>query len=365
MVNYRSQGAYDVLGQPTIAKYAIVRQMLFLKKWTPQHAKTEWGSSTIHFASGKKTIGGNRAFLRFLQESMYETGMFWNGYKNLTRSEQQALNQFLRGATTFVLSANLTAFLSLQMNCEDDGEADWKDYLCLFMKKFTNEVEGIFSMWGINEMLYTYGKEEANGIGIWEKFGWSIFGPASVFRKFFDFDSDIYSTDPYYKFRQNSTQIDWDKTHPLQAGKPGLAVAGLDLIGIKGITLGLDPKSIEFQNRAYNEYMPKTYTKELRTRYTKNHEGLEVKPRGSEQDKAKQAFKQALKKINQEINSYETAGRPVPTSTYEKLDKLEQQYREELQRIETGEDGGYNPFLLKPYWRDRPGMDLAPKFDVE
>lgn len=361
-VNYRTQGAYDILGQPTVARYALMRQLLFLKKWMGMHYKTEWGTSNLHYGAGRTTMSANLAFMRFLQESMYESGKFWTGYKNLTKAEKAGVNQFGFNFAIYTALTNMIVYSSLSANCEDDGDADWKDYACLLLKKLSNEAEGVFTIWGMNEFLYTYSKEEANGVGLFEKIGWSIFGPVSVVRKLFDFDSGLYSTDPYYKFKPNSNKIDWDRTHPTQAGRMGLAVLGMDLIGAKGLFLGLDPKSIEYQNRAFNNYMPKTYTKELRTEYNAEYEGISVKPRGSEIAQAKAAYKKAEKEITRRINAYQTKGRPVPPEVYDDLADLQEQFAEEIQRIQSGESTGYSPTLIRPFFSPRPGLDKKPTF---
>jgi hypothetical protein len=356
--NYRSQGVYDSIGQPTIAKYALVRQLLFLKKWLPMHAKTEWGVGTMHYGAGTKTIGSNIAMMRYLQQVFFEYGRFWEASKNLTNAEKAALSRMRFNFLTYVTLGNIISQMALSLECEDDGEADWKDYVCFFSKKIANEAEGVFTLWGLNEMLFTYVQERANGTGIFEKLGWNIFGPFSIFRKFVDWDSDLYSMDPYYKYRQNSDKIDWDRTHPTQAGKPGLGVLGMELLGIKGAFLGLDAKSIEFQNRAFNQYMPKTYTKELRTRYLEDHDGLETMKTRTEEAQAKKQYKKQLKALQKKVTAYEQSDEAVPEEVYAEMEALNSNYSDVLIDIQAGRTPNKIFSGVKPFFASRPGLDM-------
>ena len=356
--NYRAQGVYDSIGQPTIAKYAMVRQLLFLKKWVPMHAKTEWGGSTIHYGAGVKTVGANLAMMRYLQQTFFEYGRFWEASKNLTRAERAALAKFRFNFFTYLALGNIISQLSLSLNCEDDGEADWKDYACFLTKKIANEAEGTFTLWGMNEMLFTYVQERANGVGFFEKVGWSLFGPFSVFKKFVDFSSGLYSMDPYYKYKPNSSKIDWDRTHPSQAGKPGLAILALELNGVKDAYLGLGAKSIEYQNRAFNSYMPKTYTKELRTRFKANHEGVETMKTRTEVAQAKKQYKKQLKGLKQVITAYRQKGLEVPAEEYQRMEALSLNYSKILSEINLGRKPSSLFTGVKPFFVARPGLDM-------
>jgi hypothetical protein len=356
--NYRAQGVYDNIGQPTVAKYALVRQLLFLKKWVPMHAKTEWGVGNIHYGAGVKTVGANLAMMRFLQQTFFEYGRFWEASKNLTKAEKAALAKFRFNFFAYLTLGNIISQMALSLECEDDGEADWKDYVCFLSKKIANEAEGVFTLWGMNEMLFTYVQEQANGTGFFEKLGWSIFGPFSVFRKFVDWDNGLYSTDPYYKYRPNSDKIDWDKTHPTQAGKPGLGVLAMEILGTKGAMLGLDAKSIEFQNRAFNSYTPKTYTKELRTRYLENHDGLETMKTRTEEAQAKKQYKKQLKQLQKRVSAFEAAGEDVPQEIYDEMEVLNSNYSVRLSEIQAGREPNKVFTGVKPFYMSRPGLDL-------
>jgi hypothetical protein len=356
--NYRAQGVYDSIGQPTVAKYALVRQLLFLKKWVPMHAKTEWGVGNIHYGAGVKTVGANLAMMRFLQQTFFEYGRFWEASKNLTKAEKAALAKFRFNFFAYLTLGNVISQMALSLECEDDGEADWKDYVCFLSKKIANEAEGVFTLWGMNEMLFTYVQEQANGTGFFEKLGWSVFGPFSVFRKFVDWDNGLYSTDPYYKYRPNSDKIDWDKTHPTQAGKPGLGVLAMEILGTKGAMLGLDAKSIEFQNRAFNSYTPKTYTKELRTRYLENHDGLETMKTRTEEAQAKKQYKKQLKQLQKRVSAFEAAGEDVPQEIYDEMEVLNYNYSLRVSEIQDGREPNKVFTGVKPFYMSRPGLDL-------
>ena len=295
LANERAQGVYATDAQPTAVKHAWFRAVLFLKKWVIPDLKSTWGSETIHYGAGIKTLGSHRAALRFLRDIIYyDKGAVYNTWKFSSDVEKAGLKQFAISLGAYTMFANLIVQMSLALNCEEDSEADWKDYVCLGLKRTANEVEGVFTLWGLNEMLFTYVAEQANGVSIFEKIGSAALGPFSVWKKFIT-DDDLYTDEPYYRYRSNSSKVDWDKTHPMLAGRMGLGVLGIEFLGLKGMFVG--PKSIEFQNRAFNDYSPKTYTKELKTRYTKEHEGLEVMPTRTQIGQEKKLYKTELKKL--------------------------------------------------------------------
>ena len=258
----------------------------------------------------------------------------------------------------YAVFANMLMQMSLRLKCEEDGVSDWKDYVCLGMKRTANEAEGVFTMWGLGELYFTYAKEQANGVGIFEKLGWQMVGPISVYRKFFT-DEKLYSDDPYYKYRSNSTKIDWDKTHPLIAGKSGLAVLGLEALGARGLAIG--PKSIEYQNRAFNNFSPKTYTKELRTRYKKEHEGLEQMPTRLPKAQLAKQFKKELKDIQKQIAAYKQNGQEVPESIYQDLEQLKVNFKRAKEEINLNPDSDPRGLYLPvPFIPSREGLDMSP-----
>jgi hypothetical protein len=213
-------------------------------------------------------------------------------------------------------------------------------------------------------MKFTYISEQANGVSIFEKIGWAALGPFSVWKKFWT-DEDLWTSDPYYRYKSNSNQVDWDKTHPMQAGQIGLAVLGMEFLGLRGSFIG--PKSIEFQNRAFNDYAPKTYTKELRTRYTKDHEGLEIMPTRTRLAQEKKFFKKQLKEIQEEIRGYKAKGEPVPASLENKLVKLRDSYRSRVEDIKEGntEEGISIAYPFMDIIGNRRGLDITPEPEEE
>jgi hypothetical protein len=365
LANERAQGIYSTEAQPTAMKNAWFRSLMFLKKWVIPDLKTTWGSDTIHYGAGIRTIGSHQAAIRFIRDVvLLDKGNFVRTWSTSSEVQQAGLKQFAVSLGTYTVLANLIIQMSLAMDCEEDSEADWKDYVCLGLKRTTNEAEGVFTLWGMNEMKFTYISEQANGVSIFEKIGWAALGPFSVWKKFWT-DEDLWTSDPYYRYKSNSSQVDWDKTHPMQAGQIGLAVLGMEFLGLRGSFIG--PKSIEFQNRAFNDYAPKTYTKELRTRYTKDHEGLEVMPTRTRLAQEKKFFKKQLKEIQEEIRGYKAKGEPVPASLENKLVKLRDSYRSRVEDIKEGntEEGTSIAYPFMDIIGNRRGLDITPEPEEE
>lgn len=368
LANERAQGVYSPEAQPTATKYATYRSLLFLKKWVIPDLKSTWGSETIHYGAGIKTIGSHRAALRFLKDTLYyDKGNAYNTWKYSSDVQKAGLRQFAIQLGSYTLLANLIVQMSLALNCEEDADADWKDYACLGLKRITNEAEGVFTLWGMNEMAFTYIAEQANGVSIFEKIGWAALGPFSVWRKFWT-DDDLYLSEPYYKYRSNSSKIDWDKTHPMEAGRLGQAVLAMQALGLRGMFIG--PKSIEFQNRAYNDYSPKTYTKELRTRFTKDHAGLELMPTRTFLAQEKKLYKKAIKELRLDAQIYLSQGKPVPQSIKDKAAKLTETFKKRVTDYKEGkikEDANFAyPFMN--ILGDRRGLNVTPdesEYDIE
>ncbi len=356
--NERAQGNYADVTQPTASANAFYRLALFLKKWVIPQFKSTWGGETIHYHAGIRTIGSHRAAINFVKDNILDPSNFANSWKYASDYEKAGLKQFMFQYSVYAVFANMLMQMSLRLKCEEDGVSDWKDYVCLGMKRTANEAEGVFTMWGLGELYFTYAKEQANGVGIFEKLGWQMVGPISVYRKFFT-DEKLYSDDPYYKYRSNSTKIDWDKTHPLIAGKSGLAVLGLEALGARGLAIG--PKSIEYQNRAFNNFSPKTYTKELRTRYKKEHEGLEQMPTRLPKAQLAKQFKKELKDIQKQIAAYKQNGQEVPESIYQDLEQLKVNFKRAKEEINLNPDSDPRGLYLPvPFIPSREGLDMSP-----
>jgi hypothetical protein len=365
LANERAQGVYSPEAQPTAMKNAWFRSLMFLKKWIIPDFKTTWGTDTVHYGAGIRTIGSHQAAIRFMRDIvLLDKGNFVRTWSTSSEVQQAGLKQFAVSLGAYTVLANLIVQMSLAMDCEEDAEADWKDYVCLGLKRTTNEAEGVFTLWGMNEMKFTYISEQANGVSIFEKLGWAALGPFSVWRKFWT-DDDLFTTEPYYRYKSNSNKVDWDKTHPMQAGQNGLAVLGMEFLGLRGSFIG--PKSVEFQNRAFNDYAPKTYTKELRTRYKKDHEGLEIMPTRTRLAQEKKFFKKQLKEIQEEIRGYKAKGEPVPINLENKLIKLRDSYRARVEDIKEGniEEGSSIAYPFMDILGDRRGLDITPEPEEE
>ena len=356
--NERAQGNYAQVTQPVASANAFYRLALFLKKWVIPQFKSTWGGETIHYHAGIRTIGSHRAAINFVKDNILDPSNFANSWKHASDYEKAGLKQFMFQYSVYAVFANMLMQMSLRLKCEEDGVSDWKDYVCLGMKRTANEAEGVFTMWGLGELYFTYAKEQANGVDIFEKIGWQMVGPISVYRKFFT-DEKLYSDDPYYKYRSNSTKIDWDKTHPLIAGKTGLAVLGLEALGARGLAIG--PKSIEYQNRAFNNFSPKTYTKELRTRYKKEHEGLEQMPTRMPKAQLAKQFKKELKDIQKTIAAYKQNGQAVPESVFQDLEQLKVNFKRAKEELNLNPDSDPRGlYLPTPFFPSREGLDMNP-----
>ena len=362
LANERAQGIYALSAQPTASKHAWFRSVMFLKKWIIPDLKSTWGLETIHYGSGIRTVGSHIAATRFLRDFIYyDQGNFYNTWKYSSEVDKAGLKQFAIQFTTFTVLANLIVQMSLSLNCEEDAQADWKDYVCLALKRTANEAEGVFTLWGMNEALFTWGSEKANGIGLADRMLWSLLGPASVFKKFITDRDDLFTTDPYYRYRSNSNKVDWDKTHPMQAGEMGLAVLAMEVMGAKGMFIG--PKSIEFQNRAFNAYSPKTYTKELVTRYTKEHQGLEYMATRTRLAQELKLFKKEMKDLQSQALRYVERGQPIPEEIGVRANKLSVWFERRVEKIKTGQEDESTPFAY-PFMNltgGRKGLDISPK----
>jgi hypothetical protein len=145
----------------------------------------------------------------------------------------------------------------------------------------------------------------------------------------------------------------------------GLAVLGMEFLGLKGAFIG--PKSVEFQNRAFNDYAPKTYTKELRTRYKKDHEGLEIMPTRTRLAQERKLFKKQLKEIQEETAKYVSRGERVPESVNNKLKTLRDNYKKRIEGIKAGKIDESSP-IAYPFMNllgDRRGLDVTPEPEEE
>lgn len=358
LANERAQGNYAQVSQPTASKNAWYRMILFLKKWVIPQFKSTWGTETIHYHSGLKTISSHMAMIQFSKDILRDPSNFTNAWRYAPEFQKAGIKQFMFQYASYAVLANILVQLSLRLKCEEDGVADWKDYACYGLKRIANEAEGVFTLWGAGELYFTFAKEQANNVGMMDKIGWSLMGPMSVYRKFIS-DLKLYESDPYYKYRNNSSKIDWDRTHPMIAGKTGLAVLGIELMGGRGLALG--PKSIEYQNRAFNNYSPKTYTRELRTRYTAEHKGLESMKTRTPMAKLTSEYKKEVKEIRKRIVSYTQSGRPVPQSVYDDLNTLQVNYvkaRQEL--LDKGDEIDYGSYVPIPFFPSRGDLNIDP-----
>ena len=323
----RSQGIYDSMSQPELNRYTIGKLMLFLKKWVLGDVKSIYGRSTIHYGAGFETEGSWSAFAQLIKDAYSYNGNIFAAYRTSSEAVKGGVVKSTLNAAIWYAMVNTLIGLQRATNCEEDGEADWADYACYFMKRIINEVEGAFTLWGMNETVYTYYIEQSNGISIADKLFGALSGPVGILGRYFsDFDK-FASFDPYYRW--NQSKVDWDKTHPFLAGKPALAVGAIEYLGLRGGDI--TPDAMEFNNRRINDYMPKTYSTNLETRFKKDYE-LEKMSSRLPIPKLKRQFEKQIKILREKEKINRSLGKDN-TETKEKISNLITNYRAKRREI--------------------------------
>jgi len=349
----RSQGIYDQMSQPEADRYALGKFALFLKKWVASDVKSIFGSSTIHFGAGLETEGSWSAFYQLLRDSAkYQNPIF--AYQSSTQAVKGGVVKGTLNFAAWIALTNLLRAFSGLTDCEEDNDADWQDYVCYFLKRITNEVEGGFTLWGLNETFYTYAEEKSNGVTIPDKVFGAIGGPVSIMGRYIVNLDSYGSLDPYYRYTRS--KVDWDKTHPFLAGKPALAVGAIELLGLRG--LAIDPQSMQFNNRRFEDYMPKTYGKPLKSKFIKDYQIKEVESR-TPAARTKTTYDKQLKKLNEKrkrnINS-ELSTEEIDNQ----IRTLKINYRKRPVDIRTKkEDESDFPFVPTPFFSDKLEINKA------
>jgi len=352
--NVRSQGAYDDIAQPELVKYAAAKMALWMKRFLIQHIKVTWGGDSIHYGAGIRTVGAHKAVFNVMRD-LYSTQSF----AGISNHDKAGILQLGKSYAGYIVLANMIKAMSSIGNCEDDGVADWKDHVCFYLKSILSEVEGVFTMWGMNEFLNTHYQERANNVSVLERIGSIIGGPSSVISNWLD--SDLWTTDPYYKYKPNSTKIDWDRTHPLMAGKPGIQVLGLKILGAAGASI--DNTTMEYDNRKFNVFTPKTYTKQLTTEFTEGHKGVKERPSRTPMGQIQKQYKKEVLEIKREILLAQKRNEDV-TPLFKKLQEAQQNAMQAAQNIRTSKPKkNFSIDLLPtPFWK-RKGQDLEEMAD--
>lgn len=340
----RSQGIYDSMSQPELNRYTLGKLVLFLKKWVLGDIKSIYGRSTIHYGAGFETEGSWSAFIQLIRDSYRYNGNVFAAYRTSSQAVKGGVVKGTLNAAVWYAMVNTLIALQKATNCEEDGEADWADYACYFMKRIVNEVEGAFTLWGMNEAVYTYYIEQSNGISIADKLFGALSGPVGILGRYYsDFD-EFASFDPYYRW--NQSKIDWDKTHPFLAGKPALAVGAIEYLGLRGADIS--PDAMEFNNRRINDYMPKTYSTNLQTRFKKDYE-IEKMSSRLPLPALERQFKKQIKVLREKQRINNSLGKDN-TETKEKINNLISNYRKKRRDIsKSGNkwDGQDLPFVPK------------------
>jgi hypothetical protein len=344
----RSQGIYDSMSQPELNRYTLGKLMLFLKKWVLNDVKSIYGRSTIHYGAGFETEGSWSAFAQLISDAYAYNGNIFAAYRTSSQAVKGGVVKGTLNAVVWYALVNTLIGLQKATDCEEDGEADWADYACYFMKRIINEVEGAFTLWGMNETVYTYYIEQSNGVSFPDKLFGALSGPVGILGRYFsDFDK-FASLDPYYR-RTQSKKVDWDKTHPFLAGKPALAVGAIEYLGLRG--LAIDPKSMEFNNRRINDYMPKTYSSNLLTRFKKDHE-LEKMSSRLPLQKLERQFKKQYNELKSKLEEYKDLNKD-PEKIIKKINNLRANYSTQYNRIRN----------LGNVWEEQQ-LPFAPKVSI-
>ena len=322
----RAQGIYDTMSQPEADRYALGKLALFLKKWVVSDIKSIFGASTIHFGAGLETEGSWSAFYQLIRDSIsYRNPIF--AYQTATEAVKGGVKKGTLNFAVWIGLVQLLSSLRALTDCEEDNDADWQDYACYFLKRITNEVEGGFTLWGLNETLYTYQIEKSNGVTIPDKLFGAIGGPISIAGRYFTGLDNYGSLDPYYRY--NKSKIDWDKTHPFLAGKPALAVGAIEFFGLRG--LDISPEAMQFNNRRYEDYMPKTYGKQLKKKFAEDYQLEDVKSR-TPVSRTRSTFKKQYNKLKEERKRRINTGADV-TELDERIRILRLNYAKRLNEI--------------------------------
>jgi len=354
LAGFRSQGTYDDVAQPELVKYTAAKMALWMKRFMVQHIKTYYGGNTIHYGAGIRTVGAHRALLNVVKD-LYSTRSF----AGISAHDKAGMLQLGKAYAGYIILANMIKAMSTIGNCEDDGVADWKDSVCFYLKSIISEVEGVFTIWGMNEALNTHYQERAMNVSVLDKVGSSSFGPASVISRWTD--SDLWTTDPFYKYKPNSSRVDWDRTHPLLAGKPGIQVLGLKILGATGATI--DPTSMEYDNRRFNAYTPKTYTKQLTTVFDEDHKGVKEISTRTPMGQVKKELKKETLEIKRKILLAQRNNEDI-TPLLQDLRTAQENAMKAAQNIRTSKPKkNFSIDLLPtPFWK-RKGMDLEEMAD--
>jgi hypothetical protein len=357
LANRRSQGVYDTMSQPELSTEMWFRFLIFLKKWVGSDLKSSFGSETIHYGTGLRTEGSWRAFISLLRDSAVNyNGNFIAAYNEASEARKGGVVKTGVNLTVFLALVNALQALVKYSNCEEDGEADAMDYLCYFMKRIINEAEGISTAWGLNELVFTYYKEKANGVTLADKAFGQLTSPVTIFRRF-QTDEEFFTMDPYYRY--NKSKISWDKTHPGLAGEAGLMVMGYELFGLRGLML--DAQSMEFNNRRFNDYAPKTYTKELATRYKANYEGVELMKQRTPAYQLRRQYRKQLNKLKEQARrAREANNESLYNELVEESKILKANANKRLQEIRE-RNNEFEEIQLPyiPFLNNRTGLDLS------
>ncbi len=270
LFNERSQGLYRRLYQPHGQKIFLYRTLMFMKKWFVPSLEARYEAETIHVGSGIATKGYKKALWDFLGDIYQTRGNVSAVLAGLTETEQRALTTNIKDIV--ILSA-LMGLTRLSSGSDDDDNQDYKDYLSWLLKNVTDEYESVGPAAAF-EFAYGFILNRSNGKNWAARIGDKTLGPLERIPNIL-FDSNLWTTDPFYKYYPNSSKINWDRTNPFYAGKNSLAVLFLKLYGADQASL--TPTQVEYKSRQFSKINPKIYVPENTKRYTTDYRKVMIK----------------------------------------------------------------------------------------
>ena len=144
------------------------------------------------------------------------------------------------------------------------------------------------------------------------------------------------------------------------AGKPGLQVLAYKVLGAAGLTI--DPTSAEYDNRRFNAFMPKTYTKQLTTEFDEEHKGVKERLSRTPMGQVKKQLKKEVLEIKREILEAQKRNEDL-TPLFKKLQEAQQNAMQAAQNVRTTKKKNFSIDVLPtPFWK-RKGMDLEEMAD--
>ena len=119
---------------------------------------------------------------------------------------------------------------------------------------------------------------------------------------------------------------------------------------------------MEYDNRKFNAFTPKTYTKQLTTEFTEDYKGVKERLSRTPMGQVKKAFKKEVLEIKREILEAQKRNEDL-TPLFNKLREAQQNAMQAAQNVRTTKKKNFSIDVLPtPFWK-RKGMDLEEMAD--